>query len=129
MSSRATIGALAITTEEACTNQGFITMIPNKTISVFQLHGWSVANMSLIISKSNGSTFKEISKANFRSIPMVCAEGISEFINTAEGIYGQIENNLQESITLIKLRDTLLPKLISGEVRVKDAEQTVANAL
>ena len=37
--------------------------------------------------------------------------------------------NKNEIQTLTKLRDTLLPKLISGEIRVKDVEQTVANAL
>jgi len=37
--------------------------------------------------------------------------------------------NRNENLTLTKLRDTLLPKLISGEVRVKDAEQTIAKAL
>jgi type I restriction enzyme, S subunit len=39
------------------------------------------------------------------------------------------ESNLFENQTLTTLRDTLLPKLISGEVRVKDAEQTVAEVL
>ena len=34
-----------------------------------------------------------------------------------------------ESRTLASLRDTLLPKLISGELRVKDAEQIVRRAV
>ena len=38
MSSRATIGLLTINTKEACTNQGFITMIPNDELSVYQLY-------------------------------------------------------------------------------------------
>jgi type I restriction enzyme S subunit len=33
--------------------------------------------------------------------------------------------NIHESRTLAALRDTLLPKLISGELRVKDAEKRV----
>jgi type I restriction enzyme S subunit len=41
----------------------------------------------------------------------------------------QVRQNTLENQTLTKLRDTLLPKLISGEVRVKDVEQTVAAAL
>jgi type I restriction enzyme S subunit len=36
--------------------------------------------------------------------------------------------NVHESRTLAALRDALLPKLISGELRVKDAERFLANA-
>ncbi|HEA22939.1 MAG TPA: restriction endonuclease subunit S [Pricia antarctica] len=52
------------------------------------------------------------------------------------GFHGQLlksmelqESNLLENISLIQLRDTSLPKLISGEVRVKDAEKLVSAAL
>jgi type I restriction enzyme S subunit len=38
-------------------------------------------------------------------------------------IYGRIEANWAESRTLKELRDTLLPKLISGEIRVPEAEK------
>jgi len=44
-------------------------------------------------------------------------------------LFERINQNSIENQTLTQLRDTLLPKLISGEVRVKDAEQTIANAL
>jgi len=129
MSSRATIGAITINRNEACTNQGFITMIPNKTLSLYQLHGWTVHNMNLIISKANGSTFKEISKTNFRNLPIVVGNEIDEYKIEAKNYYDQIENNILENQTLTKLRDTLLPKLISGEVRVKDAEKTLSEIL
>ena len=129
MSSRATIGAITINRKESCTNQGFITMIPNKTLSLFQLHGWTVHNMDLIISKANGSTFKEISKSNFRSLPIVVGDGIQDYLKKCKNIYDQIENNILETETLIILRDTLLPKLISGKVRLKEAEKTFAAVL
>jgi hypothetical protein len=37
-------------------------------------------------------------------------------------------HNIRESRTLVALRDTLLPKLLSGELRVKDAERLAADA-
>lgn len=129
MSSRATIGALTINRKEASTNQGFITMIPNEKVCVYQLHGWAVHNMNLIISKSNGSTFKEISKANFRSLPMLSLPKKLSYQIEVSKLYESIENNLLEIDSLTKFRDTLLPKLISGEVRVKDVEQLVCEAL
>lgn len=129
MSSRATIGAITINRNDACTNQGFITMIPNQTLSLFQLHGWTVQNMDLIISKANGSTFKEISKTNFRNLPITVGFDVQPYLDKSKGIYSQIENNILENQTLTTLRDTLLPKLISGEVRVKDAEKLITAAL
>jgi type I restriction enzyme S subunit len=129
MSSRATIGAITINRKEACTNQGFITMIPNDTLSLYQLHGWTVHNMNLIISKANGSTFKEISKTNFRSLPIVVGNEIEKYKVEAKNYYDKIENNILENQTLTQLRDTLLPKLISGEVRVKDVEKTLTEVL
>lgn len=44
-------------------------------------------------------------------------------------IFKQIQSNEFENQTLTTLRDTLLPKLISGEVRVKDAARSVAEVL
>ena len=120
MSSRATIGALTINTIKASTNQGFITMIPNDNMSVYQLYSWTKWNMDLIISKSNGSTFKEISKANFRSLEIVVGQNIELFLRESKNIFDKVENNIQENQSLTKLRDTLLPKLISGEVRLKE---------
>jgi type I restriction enzyme S subunit len=40
-------------------------------------------------------------------------------------MHARIDEAINESRTLAALRDTLLPKLISGEVRVPDAEESV----
>jgi type I restriction enzyme S subunit len=120
MSSRATIGLLTINTEKACTNQGFITMLPNEKLTVFQLYFWVKENMDLIISKCNGSTFKEISKSNFRDLKIIVANETVDYIQQSKDIFDQIKNNTKENQTLTQLRDTLLPKLISGEVRLKE---------
>jgi type I restriction enzyme S subunit len=122
MSSRATIGALTITRKKACTNQGFISMIPNEKISVFQLHGWTKCNAELILSKANGSTFKEISKSEFRALPILKGKDIEGYLNQSETLYSLIENNILENQYLINKRNSLLPKLISGAIRVKDLE-------
>ena len=129
MSSRATIGAITINRNKACTNQGFITMVPNPNLSLYQLHGWTVSNMDLIISKSNGSTFKEISKTNFRNLLITVGTDTKLYISNVKPLYEKIENNILENETLTQLRDTLLPKLISGEVRLKEFQETLTNVL
>jgi type I restriction enzyme S subunit len=67
LTSRATIGEVTINTKEACTNQGFITIIPNTKFSVYFLYGWLLTKIGVIKQLASGSTFPEISKTNFRS--------------------------------------------------------------
>jgi type I restriction enzyme S subunit len=50
---------------------------------------------------------------------------VKEFDELAKKIEARREETIIESGTLGSLRDTLLPKLISGELRVKDAEKRV----
>lgn len=52
-----------------------------------------------------------------------------EFSKRATELHLQMEKNERESRTLAQLRDTLLPKLISGELRVPDAERIVGGAV
>lgn len=129
MSSRATVGLLTINTKEACTNQGFITMIPNDQLSIYQLYFWIKQSMDLIISKCNGSTFKEISKSNFRDLDIIVADNIAKYIEESRDIFEKIKNNITENQSLIQLRDTLLPQLISGTVRLKEFRETVEEVL
>ena len=54
---------------------------------------------------------------------VVPSEDLSNlFGDVVDNMYVSIESNVDESATLTKLRDTLLPKLISGELRIEDAE-------
>ena len=122
LSSRAPIGYLAITEIPVAVNQGFIAMLCNKELSNYYVHYWAQANMERIRAHANGSTFQEISKKNFRPIEVVVPspEIIQRFNGLLHPIHKQIANNARQSHTLTTLRDTLLPKLISGEIRVPD---------
>lgn len=50
------------------------------------------------------------------------------FSNAVSGWVDAIEHNMQESRSLAQLRDTLLPKLISGELRIADAQKFMRHA-
>jgi type I restriction enzyme, S subunit len=65
---------------------------------------------------------------NVKAIPIVapCIELLRTFERLVEPMLKRVITNTSESMTLAALRDALLPKLISGELRVKDAEQFVA---
>jgi type I restriction enzyme S subunit len=82
--------------------------------------------MAEIESRATGTTFAEISKTNFRPIRIVLPpkELMSAFTEKGAPLYAQITTNLHQFRTLATLRDTLLPKLLSGELRVAEVEQT-----
>lgn len=120
LSSRAPIGYRAIAEVPVAINQGFIAMKTREGVSNLFLWLWAGWAHETILSRANGSTFMEISKRNFRPIPVVTPppEVFTAFDNMARPIYERIVANERESRTLIAQRDTLLPKLLSGEVRI-----------
>ena len=78
-----------------------------------------------------GAVQLKISKTNLETLSFIAPTSgqLESFEEQIIPWFKTIKSNLREVETLSKLRDTLLPKLISGEVRIKDVEQTVANAL
>jgi type I restriction enzyme, S subunit len=131
LSSRAPIGYLAIAEVPVAINQGFIAMKAKKDVSNLFLLQWASSAQDKILSRANGSTFLEISKVNFRPISLVVptAPVMDAFDEYVRHLYKRIVQNEHEARTLASLRDALLPKLISGEVRVRDAERFVAEAI
>ena len=127
LSSRAPIGYLAVAEVPVAVNQGFIAMKPRRSTSNLFLLRWASAAHDEIVSHANGSTFLEISKANFRPIRTVAPGGsaMEAFDRLSRPMYRKVVEHERESRTLAALRDTLLPKLISGELRVPDAERLV----
>ena len=130
LSSRAPIGYLAIAEVPLAINQGFIAMKPRTGVSNLFLLYWTRASHETIVSRANGSTFLEISKANFRSIPLAAPPEavMNAFDIMTRPLHERIVESIRESRTLATLRDTLLPKLVSGELRVGDVERVVAEA-
>ena len=124
MSSRAPIGYLAISDNPVTVNQGIIALLKNETYQPIFLISWMRSNMEKIIERANGSTFLEISKKNFKPIPFLRpSEAALELFNAqAKSIYQKIVYCIINTNHLTKLRDTLLPKLISGELRIPDVE-------
>ena len=130
LSSRAPIGYLAIAEVPVAVNQGFIAMKPRPGISNLFLLRWASAAHEEIVSHANGSTFLEISKSSFRLIRVVSPSSpiMDAFDRVSRPMYRKVVENERESRTLAALRDALLPKLISGELRVKDVERFLEKA-
>jgi type I restriction enzyme S subunit len=123
LSSRAPIGYLAVAEVPVAINQGFIAIQPLEGVSNLFLLIWAEVAHETILSRANGSTFLEISKSSFRPIPVVTPSPavMEAFDRAVRPMYSRIVVNERESRTLSEARDSLLPKLISGELRVAEA--------
>jgi type I restriction enzyme S subunit len=121
LSSRAPIGYLAIAEMPLAINQGFIAIKCDRELPNQYVLQWTYINMAEIKGRANGTTFMEINKANFRSIPaLLPGKLVLDLYNELTDImHRRLVSNLYESRTLTTIRDTLLPKLLSGEVRMK----------
>ncbi|TYT74133.1 restriction endonuclease subunit S [Desulfobotulus mexicanus] len=121
MSSRAPVGALAFAEIPVAINQGYAGIICDKGFSREYVYLWLKTNMDFVKSHANGSTFQEISKSAFRELAVNIPDNKSnfEFNKLISPSFTKIKTNCVQIQTLEKLRDTLLPKLMSGEVRVE----------
>ena len=130
MSSRAPIGYIAVNVVPVAINQGFIGIICDKSLPYLYVWQWLHENMDAIKGRANGSTFQEISKSNFRPLLAVIPPQVilTAYMQAALPVWDKIVIIEKERKTLTTLRDTLLPKLISGQIRVKDAEKLVEGA-
>jgi type I restriction enzyme S subunit len=81
--------------------------------------------------EAEGTVFGSINKDAFLRINCVNPHSllVDKFESTTSPLDQAIENNEQQSKTLTAIRDALLPKLISGEIRVRDAERAVGDEI
>ena len=123
-SSRAPIGYIAIAQNELTTNQGFKSIIPNENIGTSYVYFLLKNLLPTIEGMASGSTFKEISGAGMKSVPTVMPDVniIQLFNNFCEPIFKEQEILEAENRRLSALRDSLLPKLMSGEIDISSLD-------
>jgi type I restriction enzyme S subunit len=131
LSSRAPIGYLAIAQVPMAINQGYIAMLPNSQLPPLFMLFWCRQNMETIKSRANGSTFMEISKKAFRPIPILVPSVtiIDAFVDIAGVLFDRLVENEKQAQSIATLRDTLLPRLISGQLRLPEAESQIEAAM
>ena len=119
-SSRAPIGYIAIAANEVTTNQGFKSVVPNENVGTAFMYYLLKFLLPTIEGMASGSTFKEISGAGMKSVPVVIPdnETIEKFNAFCTPIFQQQEVLEAENSRLADIRDALLPKLMSGQLDV-----------
>ena len=120
MSSRASIGYFGVFEGAACTNQGFISVIPKDSYArMYILHNL-ISRKDEIIGLAGGTTYKEINKTTFRGMEIIMPSEtlLREFQDFAYTGLHQVRLLMKEIRNLISARDLLLPKLMRGEIAV-----------
>lgn len=118
-SSRAPIGYLTIAKNDICTNQGFKSVVP-KYAGTAYIYYLLKTNTKRIESMSSGTTFKEASGSLMKSLAVIIPPKsiIDNYEASVLEIFKEQEVIEDESTRLSTLRDTLLPKLMSGQIKV-----------
>ena len=121
MSSRAPVGYLAIARVPTAINQGFIAMVCDGPLPSTYVLSWALTSMDAIKAHASGTTFPEISKRNFRPLPVVLPIGdvIAAYQQTTDPLFDLLTACVKENLQLARVRDYLLPQLLSGTVRVR----------
>lgn len=92
--------------------------------------GFSVEELYLFFSLTNiksivtGAVQQKVSQQNLRKVPAIIPnkEVLSAFDKLIQPIFAQIRNIRDENASLVKIRDTLLVKLMSGDIDVSDID-------
>lgn len=120
-----TAGLVTLVADESQTNQQINSIISKDGFSPYYIY-LLMLTLSDTINKlgQSGSTIVNLNKAQFRKIQVTipALSVMSKFDENISPMYEKILQNQIENLHLVSLRDTLLPKLISGELDVSSVE-------
>ncbi|MDU7525172.1 MAG: restriction endonuclease subunit S, partial [Roseomonas mucosa] len=130
VSARGTVGKLAIAGVEMTFNQSCYALRPLRGFGDRGLFFAMKNAVSRFHDLAHGAVFDTITKATFDAIQSILppASVARAFEDIAEPLMLRIKANVEEGRSLAATRDLLLPRLMSGELRVKDAERAVEEA-
>lgn len=127
----ATVGLVTINAFNSQTNQQINSIIPSKEIYRYFLY-LKLATMKdeLLAMASGGTATDNLNTGDFSNIDIMKPDDkvLELFHNQVQIYFDKIFINQTQIRTLTRLRDTLLPKLMIGDVRVKDVEKSVEAA-
>ncbi len=123
----ATLGQISIIEIDTCGNQSVVGIIPTEILNSEYLYFTLQANLNKLISNQTGGAQQHINKGNIENLQIIVPEDIviNKFKAVSEPIFENISKRCFENLALSKIRDLLLPKLMSGKIRVSMEETSV----
>ncbi|WP_335916835.1 restriction endonuclease subunit S [Shewanella chilikensis] len=127
ISARGTVGKCALVATPMAMNQSCYGVVGAEGVHDYFVYYLLRQSVKQLQQRSHGSVFSTITRDTFNSLKLATGDASMTqlFGNTVSPWFEKILANNQQQSSLERLRDTLLPKLISGELRLDDAEVAV----
>lgn len=128
----ATVGLVTINPMPAHTNQQINSIVPKSKITTYFLYNTMITYKDRFLNEaSGGSATLNMNTTTFSGIEILTPSNdvLSSFDTIVSPWFNLMLENQNQNQSLISLRDTLLPKLISGEVRLTEFEEKITAAL
>ncbi|MEQ8302902.1 MAG: restriction endonuclease subunit S [Cyclobacteriaceae bacterium] len=116
----ATVGEIGVTTKEFTCNQAICSFLPNENYPFSFIYNFLLHSKQDIIGRAVGSAQQNISQQVLLQFKLVIppSELVQEYHRIVFPLFQKIQDNIEENESLRDLRDSLLPKLMSGEIYV-----------
>jgi type I restriction enzyme, S subunit len=124
VSVRAPVGDVNMVTEKCAIGRGVASIRHYSGSRSYTYYTMRFLHEDFLRFEAEGTVFGSINKNDFKSLKVALppAQIIQRFEDVCYSLDQKIESNVKESQTLATMRDTLLPRLMRGEVRVKNGE-------
>lgn len=131
ISVRAPVGDINMAADDCCIGRGVAAVRHKEGSKSYSYYAMNQLGEHFKVFESEGTVFGSINQKDFKALPQLEADKqlLREFDRLTSPVDDKIELQSQEIRNLISLRDTLLPKLISGELQIPEVEQQIAEAL
>lgn len=117
---RATIGNTVFADNQYAIGRGVAALKEKNSIYRELIYFYLENSMAKLINNASGSVFLNLKKSDITDLKIIYSkETVMKFHNIVEPIISKIIENDRESESLKKTRDLLIPKLMSGEIRMK----------
>ena len=118
----ATLGQVSLLEIDSCANQSVIGVLENAEVPYEYIYPFIKDRIEMLIQHQTGGAQQHINKDNVESLIFLLPTKnvLEDYISLVKPIYKRIESQSFENLYLSLLRDTLLPRLMSGEIEVPE---------
>ena len=124
LTARGTVGKVSLAGVPMSMNQSCYALVGKDGLHQIIVYHYVLETVKALKHKASGAVFDAIITRDFDTerVPVLSSEQINGYIAVAEPIYSEILNRTLENERLAELRDTLLPKLMNGEIDVSEVK-------
>lgn len=123
VTARGTVGKVSLAGKPMAMNQSCYALA-SESINPILVYFYTLKTVAALKHKASGAVFDAIITRDFNTeqIALIRTQAAMSLLESIEPIMSLIHSNVNENLRLVSLRDTLLPKLMSGELDVSEID-------